>query len=43
MSGEKKMKENPNDMKSVMVHEEIPKEHVVVEPVGGLRKRHFLR
>jgi uncharacterized protein (DUF885 family) len=36
----KEMKANPDEMKSVMVHGEVPKEHVAVNPVGGLRKRH---
>jgi hypothetical protein len=31
---------NPDQMKSVMVHEEVPKEHASVKPVRGLRKRH---
>lgn len=30
---------NPEEKESGAVHEEVPKEHDAVKPVGGLRKR----
>jgi hypothetical protein len=37
-----KMKvQTPEEMKSVVVHEVIPKEHATVKPVGELTKRHM--
>jgi hypothetical protein len=33
-------KQTPEEMKSVVVHEEIPKEHAAVKPVRGLMKWH---
>jgi G:T/U-mismatch repair DNA glycosylase len=31
---------NPEEMKSKAEHQEVPKEHAAVKPVGELRKRH---
>jgi hypothetical protein len=28
---------NPDEIKSVMVHEKVSKEHAAVKPLGGLR------
>jgi hypothetical protein len=32
--------ENPEEIKSKAVHEEIPKKQGAVKPIGALRKRH---
>jgi Fe2+ transport system protein B len=34
------LKANPEEMESKSEHQEIPKEHATVKPVGGLRKQH---
>jgi hypothetical protein len=35
-----KLVANPGELKSVAVHEEVPKEEVAVETFGALKKRH---
>jgi hypothetical protein len=34
------LKANPEEMQSKAEHQDVPKEQVVVKPVGGLKKRH---